>query len=464
MASDGSSAGREMLTPAVRKRLQQSFVHAGKQAAQDNFDYATELFTQCVLGDINNVVYWQSFFGNLRKKYNNNKKGAKLASIRTKRDWASVKKAQMSKDHKGVIKHGVEVLKLNPWDTGVLLTMATHAEALDLDEIPLIFLRLALDAAPGDPDVNRIAAKALRARKQFDQSIACWQRVLQAVPDDSEAASEIANLSVEKTISHGGYEGAETSQTVAVSGQGVPTRQELSREAMLRRLINQEPSNGENYVKLAEFYFSEEDYDKAEEILGEGFEATGNDPKMEERLLDAQLRRMRLDIRKKEQLYIDSQSDEAKLAWKKARKKYDLKFLESAQYRAKHFPKNMVYRYQLGQAYYVAGKFNEAIKELQIAKHDSTHQGECLLVLGKCFQNIKQYQLAASHYSQAIQKIPERDEDNLKTALYSAGRLSLGLKDYGSAEKYLTTLAGIDFGYKDVSALLDKIAKGRKNG
>ncbi len=40
---------------AKKKRLQQCFSHANTQAAQSNFDYATEMFTQCVVGAPENV-------------------------------------------------------------------------------------------------------------------------------------------------------------------------------------------------------------------------------------------------------------------------------------------------------------------------------------------------------------------------------------------------------------------------
>ncbi len=86
-----------------------------------------------------------------------------------------------------------------------------------------------------------------------------------------------------------------------------------------------------------------------------------------------------------------------------------------------------------------------------------------MMVLGQCFQHIKQFRLAMNHYESAIQEIPDRDADNKKRALHSAARLALALKDIETAEKHLTTLAGLDFTYKDVSALLDKIAKLREN-
>ena len=45
-----------------------------KQASQDKYDYAIELFTECVQGDPGNLEYLQNFMTNLQKKYGSAKK------------------------------------------------------------------------------------------------------------------------------------------------------------------------------------------------------------------------------------------------------------------------------------------------------------------------------------------------------------------------------------------------------
>ena len=86
-----------------------------------------------------------------------------------------------------------------------------------------------------------------------------------------------------------------------------------------------------------------------------------------------------------------------------------------------------------------------------------------MLVLGECFQQIKRYELAKRHYEAAILEIPEHDPDNRKKALYLVGRLTMGLGELEPAEKHLSALAALDFTYKDVAKLLDKVAKLREN-
>ena len=137
--------------------------------------------------------------------------------------------------------------------------------------------------------------------------------------------------------------------------------------------------------------------------------------------------------------------------------------MEVCKNRVERYPNNLAFKYELGYRYMLTKRYAEAIRELQVAKNDPRRKGACMLVLGQCFQHIKQYRLAMSHYESAIQEIPDRDADNKKRALYLAGRLAMALKDVDAAEKHLTTLAGLDFTYKDVSALLDKIAKLREN-
>ncbi len=73
------------------------------------------------------------------------------------------------------------------------------------------------------------------------------------------------------------------------------------------------------------------------------------------------------------------------------------------------------------------------------------------------------------HYSSAVDEMPEKEVELRKKALYRAGVLAMGLaeqdeSELAEAEKYLTQLAALDFGYKDVSDRLDKIAKRRDKG
>jgi tetratricopeptide (TPR) repeat protein len=86
-----------------------------------------------------------------------------------------------------------------------------------------------------------------------------------------------------------------------------------------------------------------------------------------------------------------------------------------------------------------------------------------MLALGECFRHIDQYKMAMDHYAEAIREIPDRDAENKKKVFYIAGQWAMAHGDIDLAIKYLSTLASMDFNYKDVPQVLDKAMKLREN-
>src|SRR5579871_892152 len=109
------TAKADHLTPAVRRRLQQSFERAVQNTKTGQFDYAADLLTDCVVGDPGNLFYTKAFVENLLRKYSNKKVGA-LAGMRNAGSKTSMLNAKRKKDWLGVLKCGLEVLKVNPHD------------------------------------------------------------------------------------------------------------------------------------------------------------------------------------------------------------------------------------------------------------------------------------------------------------------------------------------------------------
>jgi tetratricopeptide (TPR) repeat protein len=473
MADDGphsqASSDSGGLTPGKRKRLQQCFEQANQLMRQENFDYANELFTQCVVGDPANVPYAQSYLANLKLKYNNNKKGSNLAVIQGIGPSAMVKKASAQKDWNAVIKNGLNMLGHNPWHISTLKAMATACENLKCQQTPLVYLKMALEPKPKDPDINRLCAKAFDDAGMYDQAITCWHRVEQAKPGDEEAGRAIASLTVKKTLEKGGWEkGKDVSETRfqkgGGGGGGPGEAGDLTPQQRLERDIRRNPKDLAKYTELAELYVREENYAKAEEVLRRAYEASNKDADIREKWEDVQLRGLRQQVSRALQQSETSGRPEDKTRYEELRRQFDAKDMEFCRSRVERYPNNLMFRYDLGERYRRNSLFNEAIAEFQIAKNDPRRKGLSILALGQCFTKIKQYRLAIQHYEEAIREIPDRDADNKKKALYSAGRLAMAMQDLDGAERNFSSLAGMDFNYRDVSQLLDKIDQMRQNG
>jgi tetratricopeptide (TPR) repeat protein len=460
MASDerppeNGKPGREPLPPGKRRRLEKVFEVASKKAAgsttSHDFDYVSELISQCVLGDPSNAAYVKAFVENLQKKYGDNRKGAPLAHFKELGARSALKKAVAQEQWDEVIQQGVKILAVNPWDMHALLGMAKAANKSGDRDCELVYLESALKGSPNDGNCNRLYAVAMTDRGLIDQAITFWHRVEKARPNDDEPKRAIASLTVQKQRSSGKYD--EDEEDSRRSKAKTAQQQELSQEQQLQRKIRNEPDKMSNYLDLAHFYLNDDRFAEAEKLLAKAYELSNGDQDIREKWEDAQIRTLRQKIG-----HAKDPETKKKLVGEHLKK--ELLFYKA---RVERYPNNLLFKYEFGYRLMKAKRYNDAIRELQTAKNDPRRRGMCMFVLGQCFQQIRQFPLAKRHYEAAVQEIPDHDAENKKKALYLLGYLTLKLGDLDAAEKHLSALAALDFTYKDVAQLLDKIAKLREN-
>lgn len=461
MADDKSSSARQPLPPAKRRQLQQCYERGSQVSAKGDFDYATDMFTICVTGDPANVIYVKSFLANLAKKYNNNKKGSKLAAIQGMGAKGSVKKCAMSKDWMGVIKSGCDYLKLNPWDVGTLVDMSKAFEQLDCGDSQVEMMRMAVDGSPDDIEANRHAGRALGQNGLFDEAVKCWVKVLKLKPNDEEAQRAIPNLQIERTIHKGGYETAESSQDARAQRLRLDDDDEEARLTPVQRLeraVDKDPTQVEKVIELADNYSRDEKYPEAEKVLVKGIQASPGEIQLKERLEDVQVRyfRQQLEIAKKKAEA--ERTQQAVDLYNRLRHELISKEIEIYSARTTRYPANLGFKYELAIRLQKADKTDEAISLLQECRSDIKRKAQVHMALGRCFFDKKVYKLALSNFEQAVEAEGVAGTDEKKNALYTAGTLAVQMKDVDKAEKYLTELANLDYNYKDVAKWLDKIA------
>jgi tetratricopeptide (TPR) repeat protein len=458
------------ISAGLRRRLHSWYTHGQEKAATGNFDYATDMFSRCVEGDPASLEYLHAFLHNLHRKYNNNKKGAGFTStIKSSALKASLKKSSLKKDWPAIFKTGLELLKLNPWDSGTLLQMARASEAMSCPETELAWLRAAHEVQPDDLEINRECAIALGSQGLFDQAIVYWTRVEKARPNDEEALRAISDMQVKKTeaqlVRRKERARNDAADEAALLAGGEASAR-LTRQQELQQAITVNPANIDAYIELAELHARDDRLTEAERILRGALGASGGDLRVREAYEDMGLRRARHHVEIAERKADnDPSSEEAQnLA---TRMRQELNRLETEVFRARteRYPNVVSWKVELGTRLKWAGNYAEAIKVFQPATGDPRRRGQVHLELGECFQQIKQYKLAMTNYEAAVDALADRGEPELrKKALYRAGVLAMGLEDLNLAEKHLTALAGLEYGYRDVAERLDKIAEVRHKG
>lgn len=420
------------------------------------------MFSQCVLGDPGNAIYLQSLMAVLRKKHGAKKTGG-LSGLWPMSKAGGLKKSAEKAQWREVIRQGVEILKATPSDHAVHLALADACGQLQLHDAQRVYLKSALDAAPADPEVNRQCARFLANHGEFDQAIACWVRVANVKALADEAQREIARLQVEKTIVAGhGMTGRSAVAGAKAGAAGQPAAP-VDRVAALKQAIQAKPAEIDAYLELADLLERDSGVEEAEAVLMQALAASGNDIKVREHLEDRQLRWARHRVHVAEQRLQTEDTPahrEALDRLKAAQVKHEVEIYSA---RCARYPENLTWRYELAMRLKAAGNHVEAIRHFQDVLQDPRRKGAVSLELGECFQKIKQYQLAMRNYVTAVESLTDREMELRKRALYRAGVLAAGLEDRDSAQKYLGTLAGLDFGYRDVAQRLDKLAAGKDN-
>lgn len=445
------------LPPADQKRLMQCYRTGTVSAA--NVDYAVDMFAQCVLGDPGNPVFLHAFLEALKRKFAGKKTGSLTALFAT--GGRGLKKLAAAAQWRDVLKQGVEAIKANPGDHAALLTMAEAAGNMMWPEAQGRYLRAALDAAPADAEVNRQCAKYAASQGNFDQAIECWRRVSRIKGLGEEAERAIAQLSVDKTIAAGhGLVGRGAGKPAAGPATGAPA----DPIAALRQRIQQQPADIDAYLELADLLERDTKTDEAEKVLAKALAASGNELKVREHVEDRQLRWGRAKVMIAEKRAHEQDTPENRATLERLRAVHVKQEIDVYAARCERYPENTTWKYELAMRLKAAGNYAEAIRGFQEVLQDARRKGAVALELGECFQKIKQYQLAMQNYQTAVDSLTDRELELRKRALYRAGVLATGLNDVDAAQKYLGTLAGLDFGYRDVAERLDKLGPARDKG
>jgi tetratricopeptide (TPR) repeat protein len=393
-----------------------------------------------------------------------------MVQFKARGERAALKKAITQCNWDEALQQGIDALVVNPWDVSTLTQMATAcggilneegmSVAVSYGDCELCYLKCAYDASSSRDrtyvDVCIQLAEALKKRDRYQEAITFWHKVELVRPDDELPKREIATLTVMLQQSRNAqFEGDK--RPAAGSGSGKP--EELTHEDRLKLRIQRNPKDLVAYDELAGLYLNVDNFEQALAVLHQKLAATNNDIQVQETIEDVQLKALRsqwiaADARAKK----SGKEADAKEV-QQIRSTLIQKELQTYRNRCERYPNNLEFRFRLGERYKLNGDIADAIRELQVAKADPRKRGVCMLHLGDCFYAIKQYPLAMSHYEAAIQDIPDRDQDNKKKSYAKAGKLALSLKDLVKAEKYLTTLASMDYTYPKISELLEHLKK-----
>ena len=203
---------------------------------------------------------------------------------------------------------------------------------------------------------------------------------------------------------------------------------------------------------------------EAVDVLTKALAASGGEFRLQEQLEDTQLLQMRQQLAVAEKRAAAKGDEESQKLLEQMKTQYHRRELEIYSARSQRRPDDHKLKLELGVRLKRAGNFEEAEKTLMEVRKNPKMKPLATYELGECLPQQQKYNNAMQFYARAVELTADADPNLRKMALYRAGVLAMGLKQYPIAEKYLQTLSKIDARFKDVLTRLDKVRKLRQTG
>ncbi len=163
-------------------------------------------------------------------------------------------------------------------------------------------------------------------RGNYPRAIECAKRLTKLDPNNGKLRAQLMGMEAKQVMDRGGYDDAKSTQHVrrnayddyrpatekyvpdTVAGPGVSLEQDL------RRAIRKTPTDKGNYIKLAEHFQKQKDFDKAADVLKEALDATGGDVNIREFYEDNDLVNLRHQIEKAKSIAADDEAGQKRIA------------------------------------------------------------------------------------------------------------------------------------------------------
>jgi tetratricopeptide (TPR) repeat protein len=463
------------LTPEQRQTVAKLATRAKQVLASGNLDYAITLLLDCCKRDPASVPFRQELRKTEKLKYKDNKKGKPLAFLTTWRPGFKMETYAKTGKHLKAIEFAEEVLRSNPWHQRALVVSAQSFYALGLKDLAVWSYDQARQIDGKNATINRAMALLFEERGEFQKAIILWRLVAEALPKDKEAAKKATQLAASDTIQKGKYDQASSgeAQTPAVKEQLASARPtadnngdasaNLAEQRMAKdvavglKRIEENPTNAGGYLQLAQLYRRNDFLDKAREILKKGLTVTANNFDLSLESLDIEIEPFRRDLAAcKEKLAAEPKNAELTALHNKLLKEIDTRELAYFRQKSDRFPTDAVARFEMAVRLYKVGQFDAAIEELQKVRTDPKHKTRVMIYLGMCFKAKKNAKLAQRNFEEAMQALSPAEESFRKEIMFQLATLYAENGEAPRAIELGCELANLDYGYKNIGALIEK--------
>jgi tetratricopeptide (TPR) repeat protein len=309
--------------------------------------------------------------------------------------------------------------------------------------------------------------------KEYTKAVTSFERLLDLDPRDGDAASALRDAMAAKTheedwkkAEQGGYREAlkDKKEAEQLEQQGKVVKSGSAIEDLIRLNFEKhqaEPTNPNHPKAIADLYLQKSDYPNAITWYTAAFEAGGKvDSSLEKTIGDLRLKQVEKELQQLEASKVQSDDPdqqaihEATIQEKK--KELDDVRLFQAEARVRAYPNEGQYHFELGEALFKVGRYQDALRELQMGKKQPSVRHKAMNLLGLSFLKLKMNDMAVRNFAEAANELPVMDDVKMEI-VYNLGLAYEAIKQPDKAlEECWKKIYDYDMGYRDVAKRVEE--------
>ena len=380
-----------------------------------------------------------------------------------------VMKAQreIKKDPRHAVEMLEEVLEGAPYNRQANLLLKEAALATGWSEIAVFALRTLLEENPREKKVLHELGRLYHELGDHENEVEIYNQLTAINPLDAQALRLGKDASARASMKRGGWTQAETYRDLIKDKEEAISLEQQSRIRLTGEALDQqiaesyarhqaEPENLDFARRLGALTEQKNDFESAVRWYQYAADlAKGADPGLLRKISDLKIKCLEREIAAHEE-YLSTYGARDEVYAQKSEQLRIAKvsrveiLIADAQERVARNPTDLQLRFELGENFFNAGRFREAVPELQRARQNPHARLKAMNVLGCCYGELGMLDLAMRQLEEASQEISSMDTMK-KQIVYNLGLVYERMGDSEKALACMKQIYEVDYGYRDVA-------------
>jgi tetratricopeptide (TPR) repeat protein len=418
----------------------------------------------------------------LRRAEVTKSKSAKKSFFNISTAPIGVMKAQreIKKDPKRAIEMLEEVLEGEPYNRQANLLLKEAALAAGWSEIGVFALKTLLEENPRDVKVLNELGRLYHDLGDHESEVEIYNQLTAINPFDAQSLRLGKDASARASMKRGGWTQAESYRDLIKDKDEAISLEQQSRirltgEALDRQIAETyarhqaEPENLDFARRLAALSEQKDDLESAIRWYQYAADlAKGADTGLLRKISDLKIKCLEREMAAHEEFLSTYSAQDEGYAEKseqlRAAKVSRAEILiADAQERVARNPTDLQLRFELGDNLFNAGRFREAVPQLQRARQNPHARLKAMNVLGCCYGELGMLDLAMKQLEEASRELVSMDEMK-KEIVYNLGLICERMGDPGKALACMKQIYELDYDYRDVAHRVESSYDGNISG